>query len=191
MIQLSHRRQVTSPGSKAHSAEAGITLVELMVSVVILSLATVVIAQTTNLATASSRRGDALTQAQTLINRDLNWLRGYANTWNCESGCPSANPSAPLRFTPLSCDKLVKDFLKAAAADTGTPTRPFQIPTTLNTYEVLQAANGGNLSRSISIPSGTTEPLAQSLVVSYSYGGSPAFERRGSLLIQAGSWCTP
>ena len=174
---------------------AGITLVELMVSGAILSVATVLIAQTTNLATASSRRGDALTQVQTLINRDLNWLRGYAHTWNCRSGC-GANPSAPLRYgnldaTPIACSTLVTTFLSAAAADTGTPTRPFPIPTTLNTSQVLQVANGGNLSRSISLPSGTTGSLPQSLVVSYSYGGSPAFERRGSLLIQAGSWCTP
>jgi hypothetical protein len=166
--------------------------VELMVSGAILSVATVLIAQTTNLATASSRRGDALTQVQTLINRDLNWLRGYAHTWNCRSGC-GANPSAPLRYgnldtTPIACSTVVTSFLSAAA---DTPTRPFPIPTTPNTSQVLQVANGGNLSRSISLPSGTTGSLHQSLVVSYSYEGSPAFKRRGSLLIQAGSWCTP
>ncbi len=187
MIRPSMRK--TSEPQDFASAGAGFSLIELLVSASILIVATTVFMQSTRISSTSSRSGDALIRVQSLVSRDLQWLRAYAHAWNCQSGC-SSNSSTPLRYQPVACSTLVADFLGAAdvsAAAEGIAATP------LATTVVLESINGSNLSRTISlptVPSGTSGSLPQSLVVSYSYGGNPSFQRRGSLLIQAGSWCT-
>jgi type II secretory pathway pseudopilin PulG len=192
MISRSIRKQ--SERHDLASTAAGFSLIELLVSASILIVATSVFVWSTRIAFSSSRSGDAIIQVQSLVSRDLQWLRAYAHTWNCISGCSGDSASSPLRYAAASCGSLVSSFLSAAAASTDTPPRPFAIPLSPDTSQGLPAINGSTLTRTISlpsIPSGTTGSLPQSLVVTYTYPGTPAFTRRATVLIQAGSWCTP
>ena len=176
----------------------GFTLVELLVSVVILGVATGVIVQASNIATSSTRRGNAITEVQSLVSRDLNWIRWYAKAWNCVTGsyatCSTQSATAILRYDEdQACATVVTDFLSAAAngaRDIGNPPRPFAVPSTVGTEQVLQAVNGTNLTRTITVPASSSgSALPQSVQITYAYPGQPAYNRSSSVLIQAGSWC--
>lgn len=184
--------------SKRLSLAGGFTLIELLVSVVILGAAVAVIAQASNIVTASTRRGNALTEVQNLVSRDLNWIRWYAKAWNCTTGsyatCTTQSASAILRYNDTQlCATLVATFLQDAANGAranDNPPRPFPIPNTAGTAQVLQAVNGTNLSRTIAIPASTSgTALPQSVQITYTYPGQPPYNRASSVLIQAGGWC--
>jgi len=172
---------------------AGFTLVELLVSVVILGIATGALVQASNIALSSSRRSTAITEVQNLVNRDLKWLRWYGKAWNCASGsfatCTNQSPSALLRYTQQACSTIPTGFLTAAAAvNNVTPSRPYAVPAALNQNQTLETVNGIPLIRTIRSAGASTN---QSLLVEYSYAGQTPFNRLGSVLIEAGSWCDP
>jgi prepilin-type N-terminal cleavage/methylation domain-containing protein len=175
------------PGSAA-----GFTLVELLVSVVVLGIATGALVQASNIALSSSRRSTAITEVQNLVNRDLKWLRWYGKAWNCASGsfatCTNQSPSALLRYSPQACSTIVANFLTDAAAANVTPSRPYAVPVALNQNQTLESVNGTPLIRTIRSAGASTN---QSLLVEYSYAGQTPFNRLGSVLIEAGSWCDP
>jgi prepilin-type N-terminal cleavage/methylation domain-containing protein len=170
----------------------GFTLVELLVAVVVLGIATGALVQASNIALTSNRRSTATTDVQNIVSRDLQWLRWYGKAWNCATGsfstCPSPSPSALLRYTPLACSTITASFLTAAASADVTPSRPYAVPVALNQAQTLETVNGTPLVRTIRSAGASTN---QSLLVDYSYAGQTPFNRLGSVLIEAGSWCDP
>jgi len=181
------------------------TLVELLVSVVVLGIAAGAIVQASNIALSSSKRSGSTTEVQNLVSRDLNWLRWYGKAWNCTSGsyatCVNQSPSTVLRYDDnQACSTLVANFLTAASnanlegddPNRPFPPRPFPVPSAAGTAQQLQVVNGTPLTRTIRLAT-TSVASAQprSVEVAYSYGGQPPFERFASVLIQAGGWCNP
>lgn len=164
------------------------TLVEVLVSAVILTVGVIAIIQASNITVSSAQNADARTQVDALVSRDLNWLSWYAKTWNRSS----ISPSGILRYnTSQSCANLASDFLSAASAvplGSGDPPKPFPVPASTGTGQVLQSVRAVNLTRVIKTSS---SPSPERLEVTYTYPGSPAIERSASVLIQAGGWCRP
>lgn len=177
---------------------AGFTLVEMLVAVVILGIATGAIVQASNIAFSASKKSNSGSEIQNVVSRDLNWLRWYGNAWNCEAGsystCITSSPNTVLRYSSgQSCSTLVASFLSAAASFNRTDVpRPFPIPSTTGTAQELEVINGTPLTRTVRLPSGAVASAQpRSVEVIYSYAGQPPVERFASVLIQAGGWCDP
>ena len=172
----------------------GFTLVEVLVSAVILAVGLIPIIQASNITIASMRSDAARTEVDALVSRDLNWISWYASAWNCTTGsyatCTTRSQSGILRYNVAqACSSLAANFLTAASAvavGVGVPPKPFPVPAAAGDVQVLQALEGVNLTRTIA-PSGSRRP--KRLEVTYTYPGTPAIERSSSVLIQAGGWC--
>jgi len=172
----------------------GFTLVEVLVSAVILAVGLIAIIQASNITIASMRSDAARTEVDALVSRDLNWIKWYANAWNCTTGsyatCTTQSQSGILRYKVSQvCSTLAANFLTAASADAvgvGVPPRPFPVPAAAGVAQVLQAVEGGNITRTIAL---SASPRPERLEVTYTYPGPPAIQRSSSVLIQAGGWC--
>jgi hypothetical protein len=169
-------------------------LVEVLVSAVILAVGLIPIIQASNITIASMRSDTAGTEVDALVSRDLNWIRWYANAWNCTTGsyvtCTTQSQSSILRYNAAqACSTLAANFLTAASAvavGVGVPPRPFPVPAAAGVAQVLQAVEGGNITRTIAL---SASPRPERLEVTYTYPGPPAIQRSSSVLIQAGGWC--
>ena len=174
----------------------GFTLVEVLVSAVILAVGLIAIIQASNITIRGIRSAAARTEVDGLVSRDLNWLSWYAKAWNCTTGsyatCASPSQSRILRYNDdQACSTLAVNFLSAANAllvGAGFPPKPFPVPAAAEVAQVLQAVEGVNLTRTIKL-SNSLRP--ERLEVTYAYPGPPAIERSSSVLIQAGGWCQP
>ncbi len=172
----------------------GFTLVEVLVSAVILALGLITIIQATNISIAGIRSAAARTEVDGLVSRDLNWISWYAKAWNCTTGsyatCNTQSQSGILRYSVAqACSTLAANFLTAASAvavGASVPPKPFPVPAAAGVAQVLQAVEGVNLTRTIVLSS---SPRPERLEVTYAYPGPPAIERSSSVLIQAGGWC--
>jgi prepilin-type N-terminal cleavage/methylation domain-containing protein len=197
-------RKMSIGDESAVSSIRAFTLAELLVSVVILGVATGAIVQASNIALTSSKRSSSAADIQNLVSLDLNWLRWYGKAWNCESGsyatCTTNLSTTSVLSYPenQSCATLVSRFLNAASsADLATaapdrtfPVRPFPVPSSPGSTQLLQEVNGVPLNRIIRMSSSsgaTAQP--RSLEVLYTYAGQPPIQRFASVLIQAGGWC--
>ena len=172
----------------------GFTLVEVLVSAVILAVGLITIIQATNITIASMRSDAARTEVDALVSRDLNWISWYASAWNCTTGsyatCTTRSQSGILRYNVAqACSSLAANFLTAASAvavRVGVPPRPFPVPAAAGVAQVLQAVEGVNITRTIAL---SDSPRPERLEVTYTYPGTPAIQRSSSVLIQAGGWC--
>jgi len=172
----------------------GFTLVEVLVSAVILAVGLIPIIQASNITIASMRSDAASTEVDALVSRDLNWISWYAKAWNCTTGsyatCTTQTQSGILRYNSAqACSTLAANFLTAASAfavGVGVPPRPFPVPAAAGVAQVLQAVEGVNITRTIAL---SASPRPERLEVTYTYPGPPAIQRSSSVLIQAGGWC--
>jgi hypothetical protein len=171
-------------------------LVELLVSVVILSLAARVVVQGTNIASNSSRSSRKVTQISTLINRDLKWLGWYAQAWKCEAGACMVlpQPGVSLRYTSVPCNEVIARFILDASTQVTNPTRAFPIPNVVPTNSLPNVAtltldeDGTSVQVTRTIRRSNTASI--SLEVTHTHADPPV-NRFASVLIKAGSWCTP
>lgn len=173
----------------------GFSLVELMVSILIFSIAATTLLFSVNIATLGTRRARALTDVQEIVSRDLNWMRWYGKAWRCVRGsystCTTQSASGILSYQSGSCASLVSDFLNSASVVSAQPARPFPIPSILNNQQVIASVEGFDLVRSISLSTVSSQTfLPQSVFVTYAYAGQSSFNKTSSVLLSAGSWCS-
>lgn len=154
----------------------GFTLVELMVSVVIMSVAVATAVQLSNIA-LSGGRGNASAEVRNLIRRDLNWLKWFSKDWNCTAGCKADTANSLLVYKEVSCTNLPTSFLDAADKEAS---KPFPVVIGNRT---LQSVNGAKLDREITLS-------GYNLLIKYTYPGQPPIDRFSSVRIQAAESCT-
>jgi prepilin-type N-terminal cleavage/methylation domain-containing protein len=180
----------------ADQPRRGFTLVEVLVSAVILVVGLITIIQVSNITITGMRSAAARTEVDGLVSRDLNWLSWYAKAWNCTAGsyatCTAQSQSGILRYSVAqACSSLAANFLTAASAvavGAGVPPKPFPVPAAAGDAQVLQSVEGVNLTRTIAL---SASPRPERLEVAYTYPGPPVIQRSSSVLIQAGGWCQP
>ena len=174
----------------------GFTLVEILVSAVILAVGLIPLIQATNVTITGIRSAAARTEVDELVSRDLNWISWYAKAWNCTTGsyatCTTQSQSGILRYNVAqACSTLAANFLTSAstvAVGAGVPPKPFPVPAAAGDAQVLQVFEGLSLARTIAL---SASPRPERLEVTYTYPGPPAIQRSSSVLIQAGGWCQP
>jgi prepilin-type N-terminal cleavage/methylation domain-containing protein len=190
------RRRVPYAGGKPDvAAHQGFSLVEVMVSILILSTAATTLLFSSNIASLGTQRARALADVQEIVSRDLNWMRWYGKAWRCARGsystCTTQSASGILSYQSASCASLVPDFLNSASVVSTQPARPFPVPNALPSQQIIASVNGFDLVRSIRLPTSTSQSfLPQSIVITYFYAGQTAFNKTSSVLLSAGSWCS-
>jgi prepilin-type N-terminal cleavage/methylation domain-containing protein len=163
----------------------GFTLVELLVSVVIMGIAIASAVQLSNIALSGSR-GNASAEVRNLIRRDLNWLTWYSKAWKCAEGCtPStANQLLEYNVTSATCNSIAPLFRSGEGEVAAYSTRPFPDASLTSDGKVeIQKVNGVALTRVI-------EESGKTLLITYEYLGQPRIDRFSSVRIQAAESCT-
>jgi prepilin-type N-terminal cleavage/methylation domain-containing protein len=173
-----HRSRLAAARPLLVQGPAGFTLVEVMVSAVIMAVTMAAVVPLSNMALSNGRSATAGTDVRNLIQRDLQWIAGYAKAWKCLAGCSADTANALLDYEQVACAGLADDFLM----DANGPNPPFAI---VEGVQTLQLVNGAPLNRTIDVSESGT-----SLLITYAYGGQPPIDRFSSVRIQAAGWCT-
>lgn len=187
----------------------GFSLVEVILAVVIASIA---ISGTINAFNAFLIAGVRAVDRNTIeqiINEDLGWIKGYAAAWKMKSGpynystaitktssfttSPYVSYAPPETGTNSCTSGLGAEFLADAAAVTMTPARPQPIPTSANTAQTLtlpSGSSGYSIKRTISYGSGAQ---ANRIDIHYAITGDKAtslgISRETAIYLEAAAWC--
>ena len=187
----------------------GFSLVEVILAVVIASIAiSGTISAFNSFLTAGVRAVDRNTIEQ-VINEDLGWIKSYATAWKMKSGpynystaitktssfttSPYVSYAPPETGTNNCTSRLGAEFLADAATVTMIPARPQTIPTTANSGQILtlpSGASGYSITRTIGYGSGAQ---ANRMNITYTISGSKAanlgISRETAIYLEAAAWC--
>lgn len=198
-----HGPRPSAPPQRSPGADAGFTIVEAMIGVVILTVSLGSLAVLSARQWSSSGNIDVQDRLENAVARDHGWLKTYAKQWRLGSGpydvsCTQAGFAAdcdtrvvtntitdyqPDETRCATATGLAQDFLNAARTVTITPARPFAIPSVPSDGTSASTIKGDPLPVT-GLPTGTAlyrtirisnTPAEKNIVyLSYSFEGTGA-----------------
>jgi Tfp pilus assembly protein PilV len=203
-IMRSRTLQGTQRNIALGSNSTGFSLLEVLLSTVIVTIALAGVANLFTSSLAISSRSDNQNAVETAVSTDLNWIKRYAKFWMMKSGpyalennftkTTSAFTSSPVLSyqcanSDLTASNLSTQFRTAAESITNTTDIDPKLSYTFSSSQTIPVPTTPyTLTRAV------TSPTDTQILVKYTLTGadsaSLAFKRETTILLESAAWCT-